>query len=106
MENTTTDINFVYNHTTPSYARAGLMLIDGTDHTLKNVTAYDSSIIIHNAAGNVTIDSIEVAEYSLGIFVYYDNVKGNNSLTIEDSRILNQCKSKFNATSWWSISDS
>ena len=42
---------------------AGLMVINGTDHTLNKVTAYYSNIImtLYDAAGTVTMSSIQVA---------------------------------------------
>ena len=69
---------------------AGLMVINGTDHTLKKLTVYYSSIVIYNAAGTVNMDSIKVAEFSTGILIMYNIITGRNNFTLSDSLILKQ----------------
>ena len=68
------------------------MVINGADHTLKNVTVYHSSMVIYNAAGTVAMHSLKVADsFFMGILIVYDaNVMGNSKLTIVDSLVLNQ----------------
>ena len=72
---------------------ASLLVIEGRDHILRNLSIVSSGgVFIHNAGGTVTMNSIEVTRsQNFGIIIWYDmHLIGNNRMTIADSLIAFQ----------------